>query len=172
MSHQSEALLESNLIKQLLALGYAFVPIHDGGALASNLQAQLEAFNKTTFTAKEFEAILNHLAKGNVFEKAKTLRDRFVLSKEDGTTFYVRFFNNEDWSQNRYQVTNQVQVQGSFLNRYDVTLLVNGLPLVLLELKRPGEKNATLRGAFNQIGTYVSQVPDVFTWNQITVISD
>jgi len=56
--------------------------------------------------------------------------------------------------------------------RPDVVLFVNGLPLVLLELKRPGEKNATLRGAFNQIGTYVSQVPDVFTWNQITVISD
>jgi len=56
--------------------------------------------------------------------------------------------------------------------RPDVILFVNGLPLVLLELKRPGEKNATLRGAFNQIGTYVSQVPDVFTWNQITVVSD
>jgi type I restriction enzyme R subunit len=151
MSHQSEALLESNLISQLVGLGYEQVNIHDGDALLANLKAQLEAFNNTTFTAKEFEAILNHLAKGNVFEKAKTLRDRFVFSKEDGTPFYVRFFNQEDWSQNRYQVTNQVQVQGSFLNRYDVTLLVNGLPLVQIELKRAGLE---IKEAFNQINRY------------------
>lgn len=64
--------------------------------MVSNLQSQLEIFNETTFTAKEFDAILNHLAKGNVFEKAKTLRDRFQLTKEDGTSFYVRFFNAEE----------------------------------------------------------------------------
>ena len=93
MSHQSEALLENNLIKQLLSLGYASVQIQDGEALVANLKRQLELFNETTFTNKEFEAILNHLAKGNVFEKAKTLRDRYQLTKEDGTSFYVRFFN-------------------------------------------------------------------------------
>lgn len=90
-------------------------------------------FNKTTFTPKEFDTILNHLAKGNVFEKAKTLRDRFHLAKEDGTSFYVRFFDNEVWSNNIYQVTNQVKQEGSYLNRYDVTLLVNGLPLVQMD---------------------------------------
>jgi type I restriction enzyme, R subunit len=151
MSHQSEAILENNLIKQLVGLGYESVKIHDGDDFVSNLKAQLEAFNKTTFTAKEFDAILNHLAKGNVFEKAKTLRDRFVLNKEDGTSFYVRFFNNEDWGQNQYQVTNQVQQAGSFLNRYDVTLLVNGLPLVQIELKRAGIE---IKEAFNQINRY------------------
>ncbi len=109
MSHQSEVLLENNLIKQLVALGYQLVQIHDGDVFVNNLKTQLEVFNKTTFTAKEFDGILNHLAKGNVFEKAKTLRDRFQLTKEDDTSFYVRFFNNEDWSQNKYQVTNQVQ---------------------------------------------------------------
>ncbi len=148
---QSEAILESNLIKQLVSLGYESVKIHDGDAFVSNLKTQLEAFNKTTFTAKEFDAILNHLAKGNVFEKAKTLRDRFALNKEDGTSFYVRFFDNEDWSKNKYQVTNQVQIQGSFLNRYDVTLLVNGLPLVQVELKRSGLE---IKEAFNQINRY------------------
>ena len=56
--------------------------------------------------------------------------------------------------------------------RPDVVLFVNGLPFVLMELKRPGEKNATLRGAFNQISTYVNQIPEVFTWNQVSVISD
>ena len=148
---QSEALLENNLIKQLTGLGYESFLIHDGDALLSNLQHQLEAFNKTTFTAKEFGAILNHLAKGNVFEKAKTLRDRYNLTKEDNTSFYVRFFNNEDWSLNKYQVTNQIKQEGSFLNRYDVTLLVNGLPLVQIELKRSGIE---IKEAFNQINRY------------------
>src|SRR5258706_1194100 len=103
MTTQSEALLENNLIKQLTGLGYQSVQIHDGDVLLYNLKVQLEVFNKTKFTAKEFDSILNHLAKGNVFEKAKTLRDRFHLVKEDGTSFYVRFFNNEDWLQNSYQ---------------------------------------------------------------------
>ena len=151
MSHQSEAILESNLIRQLVNQGYESAKIHDGDAFISNLKQQLEAFNKTSFTAKEFDAILNHLAKGNVFDKAKTLRDRFVLNKEDGTSFYVRFFNNEDWHKNKYQVTNQVQIQGSFMNRYDVTILVNGLPLVQVELKRSGIE---IKEAFNQINRY------------------
>jgi len=151
MVTQSELLLENNLINQLVGLGYELVKIHDGDAFVSNLKTQLEAFNKTTFTAKEFDAILNHLAKGNVFEKAKTLRDRFYLAKEDNTSFYVRFFNNEDWTENLYQVTNQVKQQGSFLNRYDVTLLVNGLPLVQIELKRSGIE---IKEAFNQINRY------------------
>ena len=171
MSHQSEAILESNLIRQLNGLGYESVKIQDGDAFVSNLKTQLEAFNNTIFTPKEFDAILNHLAKGGVFEKAKTLRDRFVLerrrdamhgvstvdaiptstSTSTTTTFYVRFFNNEDWTKNKYQVTNQVQIQGSFMNRYDVTLLVNGLPLVQIELKRSGIE---IKEAFNLINRY------------------
>ena len=151
MVHQSEAIIENNLIQQLLGLGYAAVQIKDGDALLSNLKSQLEIFNKTSFSAKEFDAVLNHLAKGNVFEKAKTLRDRFNLLKDDGTNFYVRFFDNENVGNNIYQVSNQVEQQGSFLNRYDVTLLVNGLPLVQIELKRSGIE---IKEAFNQINRY------------------
>jgi type I restriction enzyme R subunit len=151
MSHQSEAVLESNLIKQLRCLEYTFVSIQDGEALLSNLQSQLELFNETTFTAKDFDAIINHLAKGNVFEKAKTLRDRFQLTKEDGTSFYVRFFNTEDSSKNLFQVTNQISLEGKYKNRYDVTLLVNGLPLVQIELKAKGGE---IKEAFNQINRY------------------
>lgn len=84
MSHQSEAILENNLIRQLVGLGYESVTIHDGDAFVANLKTQLEAFNTTTFTSKEFDAILNHLAKGNVFDKAKTLRDRFALDRRGG----------------------------------------------------------------------------------------
>ncbi len=151
MSHQSEAVLENNLIKQLRGLGYASVTITDGEALVSNLQSQLELFNETTFTAKEFDAIINHLAKGNVFEKSKTLRDRFQLIKEDGSSFYVRFFNAEDNSKNLFQVSNQISLEGSYKNRFDVTLLVNGLPLVQIELKRSGLE---IKEAFNQINRY------------------
>ena len=173
MSHQSEALLEKNLIQQLRSLGYAAVTITDGAALVANLKTQLELFNETTFTNKEFEAVLNHLAKGNVFEKAKTLRDRFQLTKDDGTSFYVRFFNAEDNSQNRFQVTNQITLEGSFKNRFDVTLLVNGLPLVQIELKRSGIE---IKEAFNQINRYQNHSfwsnHGLFQYVQLFVISN
>jgi type I restriction enzyme R subunit len=73
---------------------------------------------------------------------------------------------------NDFLAVNQFTVLGSRERRPDVVLFVNGLPLVLMELKRPGDENATLRGAFNQIQTYRSDIPDMFTWNQVTVISD
>ena len=82
MTKQPETLLEYNLIQQLLGLGYTSVKVPDGEALVTNLKSQLEAFNKATYTDKEFDAILNHLAKGNVFEKAKTLRYLSLLSSK------------------------------------------------------------------------------------------
>ena len=84
MGHQSEAILENNLIKQLIDLGYETATVMDGDALVSNLKEQLESFNKATYTDKEFGGILNHLAKSNVFQKAKTLRDRFSFTQENG----------------------------------------------------------------------------------------
>ena len=173
MAHQSEASLENNLIKQLTSLGYALVKVPDGDALVQNLKTQLEAFNQTAFTQKEFDTILNHLSKGSVFEKAKTLRDRFQLTKEDGTSFYVRFFNSEEWNKNLFQVTNQVTQEGSYKNRYDVTLLVNGLPLVQIELKRRGLE---IKEAFNQINRYQRHTfwsnHGLFQYVQIFVISN
>lgn len=173
MSPQSEATIENNLIKQLIALGYTSVKINDGNALVSNLKTQLETFNNTRFTNKEFDSILNHLAKGNVFDKAKTLRDRFQLTKEDGTSFYVRFYNSEDRGKNLFQVTNQVSIEGTYKNRYDVTLLVNGLPLVQIELKRSGIE---IKEAFNQINRYQRHSfwsnHGLFQYVQIFVISN
>lgn len=173
MKHQSEAILENNLIKQLIQLGYASVKVMDGNALVDNLKAQLEAFNDTTYSDKEFDAILNHLAKGNVFQKAKTLRDRFSFTRENGDVVYVRFFNSEDWNNNLFQVTNQVTQEGSFKNRYDVTLLVNGLPLVQIELKRRGLE---IKEAFNQINRYQKHSfwsnHGLFQYVQLFVISN
>lgn len=151
MNHQTEAQIENNLIQQLHELGYDVIQILDSAALISNLKKQLELFNATAFSDKEFDAILNHLAKGNVFDKAKTLRDYFHLTKDDDTSFYVRFFNAEDWNKNLFQVTHQITQEGKYKNRYDVTLLVNGLPLVQIELKRKGTE---IKEAFNQINRY------------------
>tara|TARA_R110002111_G_scaffold132152_2_gene197769 strand:+ start:16839 stop:18584 length:1746 start_codon:yes stop_codon:yes gene_type:complete len=173
MSKQSEAQLENNLIKQLVSLGYQNVTITDGEALVSNLKAQLEAFNKTSFSTKEFGAILNHLAKGNVFEKAKTLRDRFHITKDNGDSFYVRFFDSENRDENLFQVTNQITQEGTYKNRYDVTLLVNGLPLVQIELKRRGLE---IKEAFNQINRYQRHSfwsnHGLFQYAQLFVISN
>lgn len=151
MSKQSEAQLENELIAQLVGLGYEKVTITTSDALISNLKKQLEAFNNTVFSDREYETILNHLEKGNVFEKAKTLRDRFHLTRENGDSLYVRFFNKENWNSNLFQVTHQITQEGTYKNRYDVTLLINGLPLVQIELKRRGLE---IKEAFNQINRY------------------
>ena len=173
MSHQSEAILENNLIQQLIGLGYASVKVLDGDTLVSNLKTQLESFNQTRYTDKEFEGILNHLAKGNVFEKAKTLRDRFSFTQDNGEIVYVRFFDSENWNSNLFQVTNQVSQEGSFKNRYDVTLLVNGLPLVQIELKRRGVET---KEAFKQINRYQKHSfwsnHGLFQYVQLFVISN
>jgi type I restriction enzyme R subunit len=173
MTHQSEAALENNLIKQLIGLGYEAAQVMDGDALVTNLQSQLERFNNERYSPKEFTSILNHLEKGNVFDKAKTLRDRFSFTRDNGEAVYVRFFDSENWTNNLFQVTNQVTQEGSFKNRYDVTLLVNGFPLVQIELKRRGLE---IKEAFNQINRYQKHSfwsnNGLFQYVQLFVISN
>jgi type I restriction enzyme, R subunit len=153
---QSELELEQNLIQRLTGLGYEPVKISNAADLKANLKTQLEKHNRAILRdAKlsdlEFKSVLNHLDKGNVFDRAKCLRDKMELSRDDGSTIYLEFLNTEHWCQNQYQVTNQIAQQGQYKNRYDVTLLINGLPLVQIELKRRGLE---LKEAFNQINRY------------------
>ena len=173
MSRQSEAVLEDNLVKQLIKQGYEAVAIPDEDALLANFRTQLEKHNKVTLTDTEFSRVLNHLNKGNVFEKAKILRDKFALLKDDGDTQYIEFLDSEHWCQNRFQVTQQVTIEGKYKNRYDVTLLINGLPLVQIELKRRGIE---LKEAFNQINRYqrhsFGSNSALFNYVQIFVISN
>lgn len=173
MTRQSEQALEDNLVQQLQTLGYGFVKIEDESALLANLKTQLEKHNKTTFSDAEFNRILNHLNKGSIFDRAKILRDRFNLLKDDGKSSYIEFINMEHWCQNEYQVTNQVTIEGSYKNRYDVTLLVNGLPLVQIELKRRGLE---MKEAFNQINRYQRHsfwsAYGLFNYVQLFVISN
>ena len=173
MSRQSEAVLEDNLVKQLIKQGYEPVSIPDEKALLANFRIQLEKHNKVTLSDTEFSRVLNHLNKGNVFEKAKILRDKFALLKDDGDTQYIEFLDSEHWCQNRFQVTQQVTIEGKYKNRYDVTLLINGLPLVQIELKRRGIE---LKEAFNQINRYqrdsYGSGRALFNYVQIFVISN
>jgi len=149
---QPEQVLEDNLVKQLVTLGYRVASITDEKSLLANLKAQIEKLNglKKPLTDNEFKQILNALSKGSVFEKAKTLRDRLQINKDDGSALYIQFLADK-WDKNHFQVTQQVTVEGRFKNRYDVTILVNGLPLVQIELKRKGLE---LKEAFNQINRY------------------
>ncbi|MBF0430113.1 MAG: type I restriction endonuclease subunit R [Fibrobacteria bacterium] len=173
MMHQSEAVLEKELVGQLAGLGYDPVIIHDEQELTDNLQGQLERFNGTGFSDKEFAQILNHLSKGTVFEKAKTLRDWFQITRDSGESFYVNFFDSEHPERNFFQVTHQVTIEGQYKNRYDVTLLINGLPLVQIELKRRGLE---LKEAFNQINRYQRHSfwvnTGLFQYVQLFVISN
>ena len=151
MSTQPEALLEAALVAQLKGMGYGHVVITDDETLLANLQVQLEAFNGTTFTPRDMTRILNHLQKGTLYDRSKILRDRYALEREDGTVSYVRFFDGGNPAGNKWQVTQQVTNIGSYTNRYDVTILCNGLPVVQVELKRRGLE---LKEAFNQVLRY------------------
>jgi len=173
MVAQSEQVLENKLIEQLVGLGYELVKVESETDLLTNLQSQLEKHNKTTFSASEFKRIINHLEKGTVFEKAKILRDKFALTCDDGTTKWIDFLDSNNYTRNHFQVTNQVTIEGTYKNRYDVTVLINGLPLCHLELKRRG---AELKKAFNQINRYQRHSfganTALFQYVQIFVISN
>ncbi|WP_299176781.1 type I restriction endonuclease subunit R [uncultured Chryseobacterium sp.] len=152
MSKQSEQILEEQLVAQLQKLGYKYAFIADEKALLANLKTQLEKHNHIQFSDSEFEKVLNILNKGSVFEKAKVLREKkHHIIRDNGDNLYFEFLNVEHWCQNEYQVTNQITQEGKYENRYDVTLLVNGLPLVQIELKRRGLE---MKEAFNQINRY------------------
>ena len=155
MAYQSEAQLEQQLIEQLRSQKYETVTIADYDSLVSNFKEQFEAFNAEKLNGKplsdkEWERVLNYVNGKSIFESAKILRDKFVLERDDGTKIYMQFLA-EEHTKNRYQVTHQTTVVGKYTNRYDVTLLINGLPLVQIELKRRG---VDIKEAVNQIMRY------------------
>jgi type I restriction enzyme R subunit len=151
MAKQPELVLEEQLVGRLQKLGYGLVYLKDENELISNLKSQLEKHNNIQFSDKEFERVMNILSKGSVFEKAKSLREKQHIIRDNGDNLYFEFINTEHWCQNQFQVTHQVTIEGSYKNRYDVTLLINGLPMVQIELKRRGLE---LKEAFNQINRY------------------
>lgn len=173
MTAQPEYILEENLVSQLQELGYSKVFIKDEVDLILNLKAQLGKHNNASYSDNEFKKILNQLSKGNNYEKAKILRDRITYSKDNGETGYVELINQIHWCKNQYQVTHQITMEGKYKNRYDVTILINGLPLVQIELKRRGLE---LKEAFNQTNRYerhsFSSGKGLFQFIQLFVISN
>jgi type I restriction enzyme R subunit len=140
----------------------------------ANLKKQLEKHNNKVFSDSDFKQIINHLSKSNnIFEKALLLRDKFAFKNDNNELVYIEFINMDFWCQNEYQVTNQITVEGDYKNRYDVTILINGLPLVQIELKKTGIE---LKEAYNQINRYqkhsFSSNTGLFNFVQLFVISN
>ena len=131
---------------------------------------QLAEVGRTSFTDEEFEKILIYLEGGTRFEKAKKLRDLYPLDTVNGQRIWVEFLNRTQWCQNEFQVSSQITVEGRKKCRYDVTILINGLPLVQIELKRRGVE---LKQAYNQIQRYhKTSFHGLFDYIQLFVISN
>ena len=178
MSIQSEAALEAGLIATLQQMDYEYVQIVEEENLQANFKRQLEIHNRkrlaelgrSEFTADEFNKILIHLEGGTRFEKAKKLRTLYPLDTSDGKRIWVEFLNCQQWCQNEFQVSNQITVEWQKKCRYDVTILINGLPLVQIELKRRGVE---LKKAYDQIQRYhKTSFHGLFDYIQLFVISN
>lgn len=175
MGYQSEYGLEENVIKQLQDLGYERVSLRNETQLKENFRRILNERNAdklegTPISDSEFKRIMIDISDKSVFESAQILRDKYVLERDDETKVYLSLMNIKKWCQNTFQVTNQVSVNDTHKSRYDVTVLINGLPLVQIELKRSG---VAITEAFNQIERYRRQnYTGLFRFIQMFVVSN
>jgi type I restriction enzyme R subunit len=154
--YQSEADLEREFIRILQNNGYDYLRITSNDDLLKNLRAQLARLNAVTFSDAEWEQILTHYLSNkndSIEEKTTKIQEDYIynLRRDDGTTKNIRIIDKDNIHNNALQVVNQYEAEGARQNRYDVTILVNGLPLVHVELKRRG---VAIREAFNQINRY------------------
>ncbi|UUD37258.1 Type-1 restriction enzyme R protein [Mycoplasmopsis californica] len=174
---QTELELENELIKQLSAQfrssGYedTFVAVHDDESLHRNLRKQINRLNNIQFSDTEFRRFINELEGHNtVFECAKNLRQMQTIEMDDGTKKNIKIFEKNDWHKNIFQVAHQIKQKREFEGRFDVTILVNGLPLVQIELKKNG---IDVNEAFGQIERYRRTVySGLFNYIQYFVISN
>ena len=158
-AYQSEAALEAAFIKQLTEQGYTYLQIHSSDELVKNLREQLEKLNGYTFSEDEWKRFFTQNlsvanAKDAIVEKTRLIQEDNVqvLKRDDGSSKNITLIDKKNIHNNSVQVINQyVENGGNFDNRYDVTILVNGFPLVHIELKRRG---VALKEAFNQIERY------------------
>ncbi|NLH38354.1 MAG: type I restriction endonuclease subunit R, partial [Thermotogaceae bacterium] len=159
--------------------GYEYISVHNEAALISNLRKQLELLNDFTFTDSEWKRFFKEcIANDNegIVEKTRKIQDDYIqiLKREDGTTKNIYLLDKKNIHNNRLQVINQYEEEGGkHETRYDVTILVNGLPLVHVELKR---RSIAIREAFNQINRYQRDSfwasSGLFEYVQIFVISN
>ncbi len=177
-AYQSEAALEKDFLERLAAQGYEYLPIKDENDLVANLRQQLEALNDVKFSDGEWERFFKEkiaAANDGIIEKTARIQEDHVqiLKRDDGSVKNIYLLDKERIHENRLQVINQYEAQGRRKNRYDATILVNGLPLVHVELKRRG---VDLREAFNQIDRYQRDSfwsgSGIFEYVQLFVISN
>lgn len=181
-SYQSEAELERDFIQMLTEQGYEYLTIHQEKGLIENLRTQLEKLNKYTFSDNEWERFFkNSIANKNegIVEKTRKIQEDNiqVLTRDDGSTKNITLIDKKNIHNNFLQVINQYAISASEgakrNNRYDVTILVNGLPLIHVELKRRG---IAIREAFNQINRYQRESfwagSGLFEYTQIFIISN
>jgi type I restriction enzyme R subunit len=178
-SYQSEADLERGFLKQLQEQGYDYIQLRTETSLVNNLRIQLEALNHISFTDGEWqqfygEKIAN--AREGITEKTRKIQDDYVqiLKRDDGTEINIYLIDKRNIHNNRLQVLNQYDAPGGkYAARYDVTILVNGFPMVHVELKRRG---VAIREAFNQINRYNRESfwsdSGLFEYVQLFVISN
>lgn len=183
VSYQSESKLENEFIRQLESQAYERVHITCEEDLTSNLRIQLEALNDYRFSDSEWERFFTERiasAGDGIVEKTVRIQEDHVqlLTRDDGSTKNITLLDKQSIHNNRLQVINQYAVDrgeggASFSNRYDVTVLVNGLPMVHVELKRRG---VPIREAFNQIDRYQRDSfwagSGLFDYVQLFVISN
>ncbi|MDE6016975.1 MAG: type I restriction endonuclease subunit R [Acetatifactor sp.] len=159
-SYQSEADLEKEFIRMLVEQGYEYLQIHTEAELIANLRKKIEQLNSYSFTDTEWERFFHkYIANANegIVEKTRTIQEDAVknMERDDGSTKNITLIDKKNIHNNRLQVLNQYEVSqndgANYDNRYDVTILVNGFPLIHVELKRRG---VAIREAFNQINRY------------------
>ncbi len=181
-AYQSEAELEREFIRLLTTQGYEYLTIHDEAALIANLRARLEALNHYRFTDGEWERFFKEIianANDGIVEKTRRVQTDHIqnLRRDDGGTKNITLIDKKNIHNNSLQVINQYEVGmesgAKHENRYDVTILVNGLPLIHVELKRRG---VAIREAFNQIKRYQRDSfwagSGLFEYVQIFIISN
>lgn len=174
--YQSEYILENKLIEYLIGKkSYEKVSIKGVKELEENLKLNINKLNKNVLNGKqlsdaEFERIKVYLDGKSVYQSDKQLRDKFLLIRDDQSEAYISFIDFKILSNNIFQVANQITVKGVHENRYDVTILCNGFPIVQVELKRRG---MALKQAFNQVCRYAKHTySGLFKYIQIFVISN
>ena len=155
-AYQSEDALEKAFIRQLEQQAYEYLPITSEAELIANLRGQLEKLNRVEFSDAEWERFFSACVAGandGIVEKTARIQEDHiqVLKRDDGSTKNIYLLDKQNIHNNSLRVINQYEVEGRRANRYDVTVLVNGLPMVHVELKRRG---VDIREAFNQINRY------------------
>lgn len=159
---QSERELEERLIERLLDLKYAHRDdIRDRAALEKNFREKFEALNRVTLTDGEFRRLLDEIVKPDVYESARALRNRETFVRDDGTPLNYTLVNIRDWCKNSFEVVNQLRINtDNSHHRYDVILLINGVPVVQIELKTLG---ISPRRAMEQIVEYKNDPGNGYT---------